>query len=100
MRFSIKFVLLLFVFFQFAPSVITLLDSEREDNYSYFFQDEDEEESKTNKEMKEVKSEFLLEESHFVISPFITLSNENTPEYILKEYSISKSTFLLPPEQV
>lgn len=102
MKILSRIVLFLFISFQFAPSVLSLIDKEKGSKISLLLLDEDEEEdtSKETKEVKEIKTEFVSFTNQI---EFIT-TQLTTPKtfdfYLINKYSSFVSQILFPPELV
>lgn len=101
MKFLAKIVLVFFVFFQFTPSIIYLIDSDKDKETVMIIIDEDQEEnSKENKELKEFKSEFIYTKSKDESFSFKEYTRKVCKLYLLKEYATETTQFYLPPKLV
>ncbi|MFK6999812.1 hypothetical protein [Flavobacterium oreochromis] len=97
MKFLTSILLFSFLSFQFLPSIIILIENEKESKVSWLLLEEDNEDSK---ETKEVKMEFL----------FVSLTNElviltkkertNNSIYLLKDYLAHLLLHYTPPKLV
>ncbi|QYS89721.1 hypothetical protein [Flavobacterium davisii] len=61
MKFLTSILLLSFLSFQFMPSIIVLINDEKESKVSWLLLEEDTEDSKETKDFKEYKAEFIFD---------------------------------------
>ncbi len=85
---------------QFSASVVNLVENSINVNVGVTNQDEEEENSKENKETKEIKIDFIKSKNF----DFTFLSNNGFTKigtfYLISEYNVSTKIKILPPKQV
>lgn len=104
MKFLANILLLFFLSFQFAPTIITLVDKENESKISWLVLDEEEtensKETKEIKDLKEYKTEFLSVNVFSDVVIFKKSQIFTTDTYLLKDYLADLSLHATPPELV
>ncbi|MFK7030783.1 hypothetical protein [Flavobacterium oreochromis] len=100
MKFLTSILLFSFLSFQFLPSIIILIENEKESKVSWLLLEEDNEDSKETKEVKEVKMEFLFV---FLTNELVILTKKertNNSIYLLKDYLAHLLLHYTPPKLV
>ncbi len=92
MNFLVRLLLIIFIFAQTAPSLISIID---EDFAIELTQDD-----QKAKEEKQYKTEFVFTENRTYDIFDIKNSNKFNNNYLMKKYTIFSSIDILPPEQV
>lgn len=96
MKFFTKIVLGIFILFQFSTIIVCIINSRNETTFTYNITEEEEH----SKEVKEIKSAFVISK-YKLLSLFDEMpSNQVHDTYLLKHYAVNSTIFLLPPEQV
>lgn len=96
MKFFTKIVLGIFILFQFSTIIVCIINSRNETTFTYNITEEEEH----SKEVKEIKSAFVISK-YKLLSLFDEMpSKEVHDTYLLKQYAVNPSIFILPPEQV
>ncbi len=96
MKFFTKIVLGIFILFQFSTIIVCIINSRNETTFTYNITEEEEH----SKEVKEIKSAFVISK-YKLLSLFDEMpSKEVHDTYLLKHYAVNSTIFLLPPEQV
>jgi hypothetical protein len=96
MKFFTRLVLAIFILFQFSTIIICVINARNETNVAINITEEEEH----SKQIKEVKSVFVL--SNYKLLPLFdeTPKRKVHDNYLLKKYIADVTIFLLPPEQV
>ncbi|TGD56949.1 hypothetical protein [Flavobacterium humi] len=98
MKFLTRIVLGIFILFQFSSVIVCVINERSKTNFAYTITEE--EEHSHSKQVKEVKSEFVVL-NHKLIIPFDEMPSKKVHDYyLLKHYVTNPTIFLLPPEQV
>jgi thioredoxin-related protein len=92
MNFLAKILLVIFIFAQSAPSLLSIID---EDSSIDLVEDD-----QKAKEDKQYKSEFIFTEVKTPHVFALKKPKEINTNYLIKEYSFFSSINILPPEQV
>ena len=103
MKSTVKILLSLFVFFQFASSVLSFVAKDRGNEISLVLFEEDEDEEDTSnetKEIKEFKIEFLTSTIELDFSKILFEKAAISFYYILGDYTSFINKIILPPELV
>jgi hypothetical protein len=98
MKFLTKILLLFFVLFQFSTTILSFVENGNKSKISIVLLDEDS--SKETKEIKELKTEFIVSQSNefFVKTSF--KEKDKNYYYLLTDYISEHNLFLPPPELV
>jgi hypothetical protein len=91
-KFLIKIILVVFLFVQFAPTLVCLVD--KDVNCSITLMDEDE----SSKEEKEFKTEFIFTASKSYFAFNQEVFRETTNNYLIKDYKFYPSLRIIPPK--
>ena len=96
MKFFTKIVLGIFILFQFSTIIVCIINSRNETKFTYNITEEEEH----SKQIKEIKSAFVI--SKYKLLPLFDEmpSKEVHDTYLIKHYAVNSTIFLLPPEQV
>ncbi|MES2811938.1 MAG: hypothetical protein V4670_05645 [Bacteroidota bacterium] len=96
MKFFTKIVLGVFILFQFSTIIVCIINERNDTAFTYNITEEEEH----SKEVKEIKSAFVI--SKYKLLPLYdeVTSLEVHDTYLLKHYAVNSTIFLLPPEQV
>lgn len=96
MKFFAKIFLGIFILFQFSTIIICVINDRNKTNITINITEEEEH----AKEIKVVKSEFVVM-SNKLSASFIDNSSQKAQDtYLLKNYAANATIFLVPPEQV
>ncbi|WP_300567506.1 hypothetical protein [Flavobacterium sp.] len=98
MKFFAKILLGIFILFQFSSIVVCLINERNENKIAINITEE--EEHSHSKQIKEVKSEFIVDCNRLFTPFFDNPSKKIQDTYLLKNYAASSSVFIVPPEQV
>lgn len=96
MKFLTKIVLGIFILFQFSSIIVCIINEKNDTAITYNITEEEEH----SKEIKEIKSAFVI--SKYKLLPLFdeVASIEVFDTYLLKNYVVNPTIFHLPPEQV
>jgi|GEM_PF-4437730 len=96
MKFLTKIVLGIFILFQFSSIIVCIINEKNETVFTYNITEEEEH----SKEVKVVKSAFVISK-YKLLSLFDEVTSQKVHDtYLLKNYTTNSTIFLLPPEQV
>ncbi|MGH2664897.1 hypothetical protein [Flavobacterium sp.] len=98
MKFLTKIVLAIFILFQFSSIIVCVINERSKTNFTYNITEE--EEHSHSKQIKEVKSEFVVHNNKLNILFDEMPSKKVHDYYLLKHYVANATIFLPPPEQV
>ncbi len=98
MKFFAKILLGIFILFQFSSIIVCLINDRNETKIAINITEE--EEHSHSKNVKEVKSEFIVTNDRLFTPFFDSPSKKIQDTYLLKNYGANSTIFLVPPEQV
>lgn len=101
MRFLIKLILLVFVIFQFSSTIVYLIENEKSKSFSIDLVDEDQSDSKETNKVKELEKDFIVYNLNKCNNFLWYKTSIKVPIlYLIRDYTVSASIFILPPKEV